>query len=55
MKKILTFLMYALWIVAIVLIVATTLTDFKYEDLNLLALVFFVFSLLNSFFVMSRK
>lgn len=55
MKKIMVFVMYFLWITTAVMVVATTLTDFKYEDLNLFTLVFFAFSLLNSFFVMTSK
>jgi hypothetical protein len=55
MGKIMSFVMYVLWVVTIGLVVATTLTDFKYEDLNLFALVFFVFSILNTFFVSTHK
>ena len=55
MNRLTVIIMYLLWIIAITVIVATTLMDFKYEDLNLIALVFFVFALLNSFFVMTRK
>lgn len=55
MRKFLIFVMYLIWVVTVVLVVATTLTDFKYEDLNLLALLFFTFSLINSFFVITRK
>jgi len=47
--------MYISWVIALLLIVSTTLNDFKYEDLNLLAIVFFAFALLNSFFVTTKK
>ena len=55
MSKILEGLMYLLWVVAIALILATTFTDFKYEDLNTMALLFLAFSLLNTFFVSTRR
>jgi hypothetical protein len=55
MNKIFVIVVYASWVVALGLIVATTLTDFKYEDLNLLTIVFFAFALLNSFFVSAKK
>ena len=55
MNKIMAAVMYVLWIVALVLIVSTTLMDFKYEDLNAMALLFFAFALLTTFFVFAKK
>lgn len=48
-------LMYVLWISAIIAILLTTFTSFKYEDLNLLAIILFVFALINSFLVVSKN
>jgi len=55
MKKFLIVVLYLLWIVTIGLVVAAILTDFKYEDINLLALLFVTFALINSFFTVTRK
>ena len=55
MKTFMTIVMYTLWVIALVAIVATTLTDFKYEDLNVIAACFTVFSLINTFFVVTKK
>ena len=48
-------MMYVLWIATVVLILATTFTDFKYEDLNMLAIVSLVFAVLNSIFLLTTK
>jgi hypothetical protein len=47
--------MYLLWVSTIVVVLATTFTNFQYEDLNLLAVILFVFALVNSFFTISKK
>lgn len=55
MGKIITLIMYLLWICTIIVVLATTFTDFQYEDLNIIAVVLLVFSLVNSYFVASHK
>ncbi len=55
MNKIITIIMYVLWIGTVIAILATTFTNFQYEDLNLFALVLFALALLNSFFVVTRR
>lgn len=48
-------LMYLLWIATVVMAVAAVFTDFKYEDVNIIAGLLVIFSLLNSFFILVRK
>jgi len=48
MHKIITLFMYFLWGLAILAVFAATFKDFQYEDLNLIALVAFVFAVINS-------
>jgi len=47
--------MYILWIATIIFVLATTFTDFKYEDLNMIAAVLFVFALINSILIFAIK
>ncbi|HRZ40334.1 MAG TPA: hypothetical protein P5246_04920 [Candidatus Omnitrophota bacterium] len=51
MRMFVKVMMYLLWVLTIAFILAATFNDFQYEDLNLFALVFLVFSLINSFFI----
>ncbi len=55
MRKVLIFVMYTLWVIALSSLVATTLTDFQYEDLNVIAFTFLAFAILNTFFVTTRR
>ena len=55
MNKLITITMYILWTLTIVFILATTFTNFQYEDLNLITCLLFVFALLNSFFVVTQN
>lgn len=50
-----TVIMYVMWILTIAFVLAATFNDFQYEDLNLFAIVFLVFSLVNSFFMIFRN
>ncbi len=54
-NRLISAVMYALWISAIIAILATTFTNFQYEDLNALAIVLLVFSLVNSFFIIKKR
>ena len=54
MSKISTIIMYALWTLAIITILATTFTNFQYLDLNIIAVALLFFALLNSF-LMSKS
>lgn len=47
-------MMYFLWIMTIIAILATTFTRFQYEDLNAIASVLFIFAVINSFFVVKK-
>lgn len=55
MRKFLAVTMYVLWIATIIAILTTTFTNFQYEDLNTLAMLLFVFSVLNSFLFASLR
>jgi len=55
MGKLITVIMYLMWICTIVVGLIAVFTDFKYEDLNVMALVLVVFTILNTFFVTSKK
>ena len=55
MNIFLTVVMYLLWIATIVTILATTFTNFQYEDLNMLALFLLSFAIINSFFSVTRR
>ena len=55
MNTVLSGIMYILWVLTIILVLATTFTDFQYEDLNAFAAVFLVFALLNTFLVVARS
>ena len=56
MNKFITVIMYVVWILAILFILAATLTGFQYFDLNILAIVLFSIALLNAaFYVASRR
>ena len=50
-----TIMMYVLWTATILAVLITTFTNFRYEDLNLIAIVLLFFSSANSFFLMTRK
>ena len=55
MNRLFSLIMYVLWIATIIIVLAATFTNFKYEDLNVLAIVVFVFAALNSVFSIPRK
>jgi len=50
-----TVMMYLMWILTIAFVLAATFNDFQYEDLNLFAIVFLAFSLINSFFMIFQN
>ena len=51
MNKLISLIMYLLWIVTIIAILAATFTSFRYEDLDLIAIVLLLFVSINSYFV----
>lgn len=55
MGKLLTTVMYSLWVITIIAVLTTTFTGFQYEDLNIIAIVLFAFTFLNSFFAASKR
>lgn len=55
MDKIISFFMYAIWILTIIAILATTFTNFQYIDLNAIAVVSMIFALINSFFLLKKR
>jgi len=54
MGGLITLIMYVLWVVTIIAILASTFTGFEYLDLNVIAVVLFVFALLNTYFTMAK-
>ncbi len=54
MGRFVRIIMYLMWMLTIVFVLSTTFTNFEYEDLNLLAVFFLLFSVVNSFFILSR-
>ena len=55
MNKFVTVTMYVLWICTIIIGLIAVFNDFKYEDINLIALLLLVFTTLNTFFVLSKN
>lgn len=55
MQKIVSLMLYVLWIATIVMVLAATFTNFAHVDLNLFAIGFFLFALLNSFLLYARN
>ena len=47
-------IMYALWSLTIIAILASTFTGFEYLDLNVIAVALFLFALLNTYFTMAQ-
>jgi hypothetical protein len=47
--------MYILWVASIVVVLATTFTNFQYEDLNFIAIVLLVFTVLNSALILTSR
>ena len=50
MNTFVTVVMYGLWVVAIIFLLAATFTRFQYVDLNIFSLILLSFALVNSFF-----
>jgi hypothetical protein len=50
MEKIIGVLMYVLWIITVLAALATTFMDFKYDDLNFIAGIAFLFAVVNTYF-----
>ena len=55
MGKVFSVIMYILWIATIAAVLATTFTDFQYEDLNLIAFALFIFAAINSILIIAIK
>jgi len=53
-SKFRTIIMYFLWVLAIIALLATTFTNFQYFDLNVLAFALLFFAFINSFFSMVK-
>lgn len=45
--------MYVMWAVTLIAVLVATFTNFVYLDLNIIAIVLVVFTLINTFFVVS--
>jgi len=54
MGGLITLIMYALWILTIIAILASTFTGFEYLDLNVIAVVLFLFALMNTYLTMVK-
>ena len=55
MHKTITIFMYFLWVLTILAVFAATFKDFQYEDLNMIALVSFVFAVINSLLALTMN
>ncbi|MFP4473675.1 MAG: hypothetical protein ACLFPX_07430 [Candidatus Omnitrophota bacterium] len=55
MGRFMNIIMYLLWTLTIIMVLAATFTEFEYTDLNAIAVVLFLFSFLNSFLMITRK
>ena len=55
MGKIVSIVMYVLWIGTIITVLAATFTSFKFVDLNFLAGILLVVAAINSYFVSTGK
>jgi len=55
MNKFVTVMMYLLWILTIVVGLIAVFTDFKYEDVNAMAIILVIFTAINVFFVVGKK
>jgi len=55
MEKIVTLMMYVLWIATIAAVLAATFTNFQYTDLDIIAIGIFLFAFLNSLLVYARN
>jgi len=55
MEKLISLMMYLMWLITVVMVIAATFTNFQNEDLNIFAVVLLIFSSLNSFFILTRK
>ncbi len=55
MGKIVSIVMYVLWIGTIITVLAATFTSFKFVDLNCLAGILLVVASINSYFVSTGK
>jgi hypothetical protein len=53
MNLLMTIVMYVMWAVTLIAILATTFTNFAFLDLNIIAIVLLTFSLVNTFFITS--
>ena len=55
MNKVLSIIMYLLWIISLGGILLITFTNFQYADLNTIAIVLFLFTLMNTFFMVKKR
>ena len=55
MDRFFSIVMYLLWIAAIIAVLCATFTNFQYEDVNLLAGILLIFSMINSIFAVVKK
>ena len=53
MNTLINIIMYIMWAVTLIAILAATFTNFAYLDLNVIAIVLLVFTIINTFFVVS--
>ena len=53
MNTLINIVMYGMWAVSILAVLAATFTNFSYLDLNMIAVVLLGFTLVNTFFVVT--
>ena len=54
MKQFIALIMYIMWTATVIALLATTFTDFKYEDLNSITVVLLIFAVINSILAVKR-
>ena len=55
MNQLFTIIMYILWIISLIGLLVITFTNFQYLDLNVIVVILFALTLINSFFTLRRK
>ncbi|MDD3374290.1 MAG: hypothetical protein PHY73_01020 [Candidatus Omnitrophica bacterium] len=55
MSKLIIIMMYALWTITLIGILAITFTSFRYTDLNIIVLVLATLTLINTYITIKTK
>ena len=55
MNKFITAIMYLLWTLTVIFLLAAVFTNFKFIDINAIAIILTAFTILNAFFTLPKK